>query len=126
LATSATADVAFSHVPERGTIYEIGCIPIVNAGSNAFTAAFDRRLLPNDDTGRVDGLNAAGDATLTTVASPVVGTAIRRFVDVPVDKHDEIVVEITEAGAALSTAIFYYKIKYGGQLAVEAGEGDSQ
>lgn len=122
LAGSSTADVASFYIPERCTVTEIGIVPTVNAGSNNTIVDFDRRILTGSDTGR----GVADVGQIETVASPVVGTAVRRFVDVILNKHDEVVVQVSNAGAASSTFVAYMKVKYGGQSAAEAEDVDSE
>lgn len=122
LALSSTADIYTFTLPRRCQVTEIGVVDIVNAGSDAYTVKFDRRPTAGSDTGRGDG----DVGTLTSVASPTVGEATRRFVDVELNKHDQVVVEVTNAGPASSTGIPYMCVVWGGTGAAEDDDNDSQ
>lgn len=118
LALSSTADIYTFTLPQRCKVIEIGVVDIVNAGSNAYVVKFDRRPTAGSDSGRGDG----DVGVLNSVASPTVGKATRKFVDVDLDKHDQVVVEVTDAGPASSTGVPYMVVVWGGTGAAETDD----
>jgi hypothetical protein len=118
LSLASTADIYTFTLPQRCSVIEIGVVDIVNAGSNAYVVKFDRRVTAGSDSGRGDGDVGA----LTSAASPTVGKATRKFVDVSLDKHDQVVVEVTDAGPASSTGIPYMVVVWGGTGAAESDD----
>lgn len=118
LSTASLADICTFYLPERCRVLEVGVTPVVNAGSDAMVVKFD-----GTEPGASRGDGDVG--VITSAASPTVGEAIRRHVDVDLAAHSTVTVQVTDAGPASSTARVYMLVEWAGKSAAEAAENDS-
>lgn len=95
----ATGDDLVLDVTMPITVLRVGAI-ITTVLVGAATVAFDRRITTGSDTGRVNGLNAAGDAVLTIPTATAAGKVVYDDVSVDLNPGDQIVVEVTAAATS--------------------------
>lgn len=84
------------------TILRVGTL-ITTVMNGAATVAFDRRVLTDSDTGRVNGLDSSGNGVIIIPTTTAVGKLVHKdLASSPVDCNpgDQIIAEVTSAATS--------------------------
>jgi len=103
---SATGDAGVAwDIVRPVTVIRVGAL-VTTVLNGAAVVAFDRRVTTGSDTGRVNGLNAAGDAVITIPTTTAAGKIVYKDVRVDLDPGDQVIAEVT-SGATSGAARYF-------------------
>ena len=124
LQTSVAAGVGFSFRALKRT----GGVSTNDTVVNVFKAAFAAQGGAGGDpsVSNFDNANQIASGVITNTAGTAgLGKALRAFCEVSLDKGDQIVLDVVDAGAATSKGVFYAKAYPMGAGLVESNDVDS-
>lgn len=104
VALDSTGDKKSLIIPQDCTVLEAGVITVAAMLTTALVLDFDRRVVPNSDTDRVN----SGVARITSpTAVQAAGRTVYKAVQVDLNVGDEVVVEVVTATGTNATGVPY-------------------